>query len=108
MRKDQVERLADISEKVADVFIMEADPDNWNGCGTPMQKMDNDTRGNRLWDKRNAVQTGTLLTRIIELRERAIGMMSPITDDDAEQEIKRHEKAARKLLNEALERAART
>lgn len=33
LRPDQLKSLADLAEKLADVFITEADPENWSGAG---------------------------------------------------------------------------
>ena len=103
MRKDPIERLDDIVERIADVFLTESDPDNWNGSGVALRDMDEKTRGNRYWDKKNAIQTGSLLWRGIELKERQLGVspnhVVPLTDDDADKEIRRYEKKAKELID---------
>ena len=107
MRKDQIDRLQDLSEKIAEVFLEEADPESWNGAGVPVTSMDQETRGNRLWDKKNAVQTGALLSRVLDLRDRDL-RSSPecqTNDDDADKEISRHERAAAKFIDRIRESA---
>ena len=102
MRKDQIARLQELSEAVGEVFMDEADPVNWNGAGVPLADMNEKTRGNRYWDKKNAIQTGALLARIIDLRDRdkgqqGGGVLTP--DEDADKDINRFEKQAKELLH---------
>lgn len=106
MRQDQLVRLLDVSEKVAEVFLDEADPDNWNGSGVPLQDMDAKIRGDRLWDKKNAVQTGALLARILDLADRDIGRADPVEDEDTDKEISRYERKAKELIG-AIQDGAR-
>lgn len=107
MRQDQVDRLQDLSEKIAEVFLEEADPESWNGAGVPVTAMDQETRGNRLWDKKNAVQTGALLARVLDLRDRdMLTNRAPLDDGEVEADIKRHEKEARSILKDIRERSA--
>jgi hypothetical protein len=106
MRQDQISRLQDLAESVGEVFLEEADPNNWNGAGLPLSSLDSDTRGNRYWDKKNAIQTGSLLARILDLKDRDKGHGAPPTpEDDADKEIKRFEKQAKDLIG-AIQRGA--
>lgn len=100
MRKDQVERLGDLSERIAEVFVTEADPDNWNGSGVPLRDLDEKARGNRYWDKKNAIQTGSLLARVLDLRDRdkECGAGNEIPEDDADRQIAAYEKKAKDLI----------
>ena len=100
MRQDQIDRLQDLAEQIGDVFLEEADPNNWSGTGVPLSGMDADTRGNRYWDKKNAIQTGTLLARVLDLRDRDKRSTDTKTPEkDAEGEIKQYEKQARDILS---------
>lgn len=111
MRKDQIERLQDLAEQIGEVFIEEADPQNWNGAGVPLAQLDKEARGGRYWDKKNAIQTGTLLARVLDLRDRdsrVIGEGSKMTEQDSEQEIKRFEKQAKDMVNAVIARATST
>lgn len=108
MRQDQIDRLQDLAEQIGEVFLEEADPQNWNGAGLPLSGMDKDTRGGRYWDKKNAIQTGTLLARVLDLRDRdkgqsGGGIVTP--GEDAEQEINRFEKQAKDMVNAVIARA---
>lgn len=102
MRQDQLDRLEDIEERVAEVFMAEADPDGWNGAGVSLKDMDEKTRGGRYWDKKNAIQTGTLLARVQDLRKRdGNNLANPMPEEDAEQEVRRFEKEAKEAINRA-------
>ena len=39
MREDQYQRMKELSEKLADAFILEADPDDWPGAGLKPNQM---------------------------------------------------------------------
>lgn len=103
MRLDQEQQLEDLSEKLADVFLAEADPGNWSGAGETQAEMTKETRGSRNWDMRNANQAGALLARALDLRQR-LRIMSgggegggqPDPDPDAD--IAKFEKQASELL----------
>lgn len=103
MRSDQLTRIDALTEEIADVFLTESDPKNWNGAGVPAAKMTEKVRGSRNWDVKNANQVGALLMRTLELRERMRGWSadqhkSP-ADDRADADIARYEAEAKKLLD---------
>lgn len=99
MRQDQIDRLQTLAEEIGEVFIEEATPENWNGAGIPLTQLDEKQRGNRYWDKKNAVQTGALLARVLDLRDRdSRSADTKMPDEDAEHEIKKYEKQAKELL----------
>ena len=66
MRPDQIQRLKDLSESLADVFIVEADPANWSGGGLP-RDMSQEERGNRHWDRKGALGTGAVLSHTLNV-----------------------------------------
>jgi hypothetical protein len=101
MRDDQIERLKDMAEAVAEVFIEEIDPETWSGAGMSMAEMDSQTRGDRYWCKKNAIQTGTLLARVLDLADHSDrpAHAAQMDDDSAEKEIERFEKQAKKLID---------
>jgi|WetSurMetagenome_2_1015567.scaffolds.fasta_scaffold700545_1 hypothetical protein len=110
MRQDQIDKLQDLSERISEVFLDEANPDNWSGAGLQLAEMDKDQRGDRYFDKKNAIQTGSLLARVLDLRDRDLGQKNGgvrTSDEDAEVEIKRFEKQAKELLN-AVSSGAKT
>lgn len=66
MRPDQIERLKELSENLADVFIIEANPANWSGGGLP-RDMTPEQRGNRHWDRKGALGTGAVLSHTLNV-----------------------------------------
>lgn len=105
MRPDQLQRLQELSEKLADVVLEEADPDTWPGAGMPLADMTKEDRGNRYWSKKNAAATFSLLDRTISIVASAPGKRSPEDDDDMEKQIAAKEKEAAKLLDKVMKGA---
>lgn len=103
MTPEQYTRLQSAIEMVADVFVDEADPRNWSGGVSSLSEMDKTTRGNRYWDKKNAIQTGTLLARMMDLQNgktKEAGNVDAIEDKTAE-----YEKKAKELVQKIIEKA---
>lgn len=100
MRQDQLVMLRELQEKLADVFLMEADPANWSGAGKLPNDMDKDERGNRVWEKRGAMATGGVLKYAIDL-ETHHGSKS--SDED---EQKHRDDELDKKIDDAQRRAA--
>lgn len=67
MRIDQYAKLQDLAEKLTDAFIGEADPDKWPGAGLEPGQMDQQTRGDRYWCKKNAAATLSVIVRTTSL-----------------------------------------
>lgn len=67
MRHDQLTRLISLEEKLVDMFLEEADPQQWSGAGIQIAAMDKQTRGDRYWCKRNAAATGALAVRVADM-----------------------------------------
>lgn len=63
MRQDQYLRLQEITEKLTDALLGEMDPDTWPGAGILPSGMDQQTRGDRYWCKKNAAATLTLIMK---------------------------------------------
>lgn len=108
MRQDQYEKLQALTEKLTDAFISEADPDVWPGHGVAIAVMDQQTRGDRYWCKKNAAATLSVIVRttnligIIQLRG-AAGAPGGVKDQEPEEssldaESKAAEKEALRLL----------
>jgi hypothetical protein len=69
MTPKQAKELAEIEDKLLDVFIAEADPDQWpvvNNADPPKEQQT--ARGDRYWCAKVANQTMALLTRIVTYR----------------------------------------
>lgn len=99
MREDQRARLAELSEKLADVVLEEADPALWPGAGQALADITAAQRGDRYWCKKNAAATFSLLERSIGLMEK---VSAPGDQDDAgdlDKQITSAEKEAAKLLD---------
>lgn len=108
MRADQIARLKDLSEKLADVVLEEADPDLWPGSGVTPADMTQEERGNRYWCKKNAAATFALLERTQSLLTDASELDprgQPHVRPELEAEIAAAEKRAAKSVEQALAKA---
>jgi hypothetical protein len=109
MRQDQFERLQALSEKLIDIALAEADPDNWPGSGWKPNELTKEQRGDRYWCKKNAVATLALEDRVNRRIDTARQASSgggadagAVNDDEAEldAEIAAAEKEASRLLDD--------
>lgn len=104
MREDQAKRLAELQERLLDVFLDEADPDNWSGAGTQPSKMTAKQRGDRHWDKKSAASTMIVLSGVDKLilnTKEALGR-DPFEDDDLDAQISKAEAEARKRADAVI------
>ena len=101
MRDDQKIRLQEVSEKLAEVVIADADPVNWAASGVLLCDMTRDQRGDASWCRKTAVQSIALLTSLERLLKDEVKGEDP---DDTEEQIKRAERAAEKALRGVLEK----
>lgn len=109
MRQDQFESLQALTEKLTDVFLDEANPETWPGHGITAGQMDQQTRGDRYWVKKNAAATLTVIMKTTSLigviqQRSAAGApegVQPDTDepDGLDGEIRAAEKEAQRLLS---------
>lgn len=110
MRKDQITRLDELTEKLADVVLDEADPDFWPGNGVPLADLTQQQRGDRYWCKKNAAASMALLERLQRTVSDATGGRRNNGTEEAEEELDREiadaEKRAAKLLDEVQKKAA--
>ena len=107
MRPEQLQRLQELSEKLADVVLEEADPAEWPGAGVPLADMTTADRGNRYWCKKNAAATFSLLERTASLLTdvKTVGNDRNKDDDDLEKQINAKEREASKLLEKVMKGA---
>lgn len=100
MNKDQIERLSALSEKIAEAFLIDADPDNWVAAGILPNLMTTQDRGDAVWCRKLAIQTGSLLARVVDLKNHDLNSSSgtQMPREETELEIKRYEKQAKELL----------
>lgn len=96
MRPDQMERLRELEEKLADVFLEEADPDGWSS-----------EKKERYWQRREAAETAALLTRTQALMSNDSGgsRQDPDREREAERLIERASKRASSAVEKAIARA---
>ena len=115
MRPDQYSKLQDLSEKLTDRFIEEADPENWPGAGVPVARMDKQTRGDSYWCRKVAIGTLSLVMRIdtlvgkIQQQSNTGDGANAVheTEDELDAEIAAAEKEAARLLSQAQKSAAK-
>ena len=112
MRPDQMNKLRAMSEHLADVFLYEADPENWTGGGVAPRDMTKEERGNRHWDKKNAMATGGVLTytlNLIKHHEVPSGGNEPgeqaERESDLDKKINEAEKRAEAAVARVMQRA---
>ena len=99
MREDQIIRLDELSEEIGDIFLYDANPENWTGTGIKPSDLSPQERGDAYWCRKVAIQTGSLLARVLDLAERdKNNVMNPVTPDDADKELHKFEKQAKELL----------
>lgn len=100
MRPDQLTRLAEVSERLAEVVILDADPDSWTATGKTLGDMSKEERGDAKWCRQTAVQSVALLVRVQQLLEPA-APLAPGQNDlpDPEAEISRAERVASDMLD---------
>lgn len=108
MRDDQRQRLAELSEKLCEVVLEEADPDFWPGKGQPLDQMNSSTRGDRYWCKKNATASISLLLKVEQLSQntKEAGGRDPRTEDETDDAITAAERRAKQLLQELQGRVA--
>lgn len=116
MRQDQYIRLQALSEKIAEVALFDADPDNWVGVGKPARELSKDERGDAYWCRKVAIGTIAVLTKVANLtavlQQQTHEGAGPaqVEDDDGnlQQEIDAAESEAKKLLDEVARQAKKT
>lgn len=107
MRADQLQRLQDLSEKLADSFLLEADPGEWPGDGQSPADLSPQERGDRYWCKKNAMATGGVLRYTLDLigKHGPEGGGDPGDDGDLDRKIADAEKRAKAAVSRALDKA---
>lgn len=107
MRPDQLARLHELSEQLADTFLTEADPNEWAGGNKLPAGLSQQERGDRYWCKKNAMATGGVLKYTLDLliRNEDPGAGRDDEEDELDKKIQDAEKKAAKALNAAMNRA---
>lgn len=108
MRADQIEMLKDLSERLADVLLMEADPSVWSGAGILPMDLTKEQRGNRKWDKGNAMATGGVLRYVLDItsgsEKRSIDdeQMQKERDDELDSKIREAQTRAGEAMKRVM------
>lgn len=106
MRPDQLQRLQDLSERLADVFLSEADPDNWTAGGKLPCDLTREERGDRHWDRKGAMGTGAVLRYTLDILNRQPSGGGDREQDDAmDASIREAEQRAAKALARVMDKA---
>lgn len=107
MRPDQLQRLQELQEKLAEVVLEEADPDEWPGAGKPLADLTQQERGDRYWSKKNAAATFALLERTTStLSYNPPTALAPEAQEaDIDKQIAKREREAGVLLDTVLKKA---
>lgn len=108
MRADQLARLNDLAEKLADTFLTEADPAEWPGGSVGPADLTQQERGDRYWCKKNAMATGGVLRFTLDMLERQQpgGAKAAEQDDaDLDRQIREAERRANAAVSRALDKA---
>jgi hypothetical protein len=111
MRPDQIERLKDLSERLADRFLLEADPAEWPGDGKAPTEMSTQERGDAYWCKKNAMATGGVLRFVGDIltkhADEPDAPSDPAKETDLDRQIRDAERRSAELVTAAVERAKR-
>lgn len=107
MTPDQRTKVERLRDRLLDVVLDEADPDNWSGnapgeAHVVSSKVEMAERGNRDWCLKIALKCAALYQRVSEIVEPEPGHEK--ADDAIDDDIKRAEREAAKLLKRAAER----
>ena len=117
MKPDQLARLQLLQEKLADRFLVEADPDAWPGAakiaaGGKLADLSQQERGDSYWCKKNAMATGGVLRFVTDILtkpapapagEGARGDTE--AESDLDRQVREAERRSAKLVEEAVARA---
>lgn len=98
---EQIEKLKELSNKMVEIVLIEADPDTWPGANITLEQMSKTERGDRYWSKKNANQgitTAVKLETLIALLERRKGEVNPKKMDDLEAQVISFEEQAKLRL----------
>jgi len=107
MRPDQLQKLQELSERLADSFLLEADPAEWPGKGKGPVDLTQQERGDRYWCKKNAMATGGVLRFTLDLMGKHQTGSTPPAEEDADMDkrIKEAERRAAEATKRVLGKA---
>ena len=111
MRPDQKQRLEALSEKLVDVFLVEADPDQWAGGDTLPCDRTQQQRGNRHWDMKGAKMMANIVRSTMDILDgghrdqRDDEAVMAARDDALERQIRDAEARAASAVERVMTRA---
>ncbi len=113
MTPEQYIRLQELSTKLTDVVLFDADPDNWIGKGVAPKDLTQQQRGDAYWCRKLAVSSISVLSRVagltdlIQKQSNAGNGAAGVTEEEAtlDAEINAAEKEAAKLLDQLQRRS---
>lgn len=104
MRKDQKERLAKLSERLADYAIEAADPNHWGAVSPRASEMTKEERYDATLNIKYATAAVGLLVRV----EQVVATRNPVFDGvhepSVDTETRAAERKAEELLNRVMDR----
>lgn len=104
MRQDQLQRLQALSEKLADRFLLEADPTEWPGEGKVPADLTQQERGDAYWCKKNAMATGGVLRYTLDLMAKNGATNDPEGNTEKEADLDRSIREAERRAADAVAR----
>lgn len=106
MPNDAPLRLSALCDKLIGVVLEEANPDNWQGAGHPLDTLTKTQRGDRYWDKKNAAASLTLLIKVHSLRGMQPRHPLAATEEEVDlaQQINQAEKEATAILERLMQK----
>lgn len=118
MRPDQLDRLTSLHDRLLEVALTDADPQNWIGAGKKPSELSRDERGDAKWCRSLAVQTVALTMHVTRLLQNPVTGGAVVPDappakpaegepEDMEAEIQRFEQAASQVLERAAGKTKR-
>lgn len=120
MRDDQLSRLSTLHDKLIEVALRDADPENWTAGSKKLCDMTRDERGDAKWCRNTAVSTVALTMQVQRMMQSPTMGGAIVTPDtppastqaqeeeaSIEAEIHRYEKAAAAVIERAKPRNAK-
>ena len=107
MRDDQLARLKELQELLADRFLLEADPREWPGDGKGPADLTQQERGDAYWCKKNAMATGGVMRFVSDVLEKRAPSDDPGQQADLDRQVREAERRSAALVQAAMDRAKR-
>lgn len=102
---NQLDKLKQLSEKMVDVVLSDANPDTWSAAGKKLNDLNTQERGDRYWCGKNANQMITAavkLETLIAVHERRVTDPSVDVFNDLEGKVLNFENKAKARLQKVV------